>query len=236
MPDPTLEPTAEPRGAPDPVADAPWAMQLVVRVERADPPSRTAACAAAATAVVTLLADERAQPDGPWGPAVRRWSDAAIRKHCRRARGAAWDRAAHLPGVTVEVDGAQVRAFVPTPTDAIPRELARLQLSGTEPADPERAEHVDALVDGPLVVSICPEPPLPFGKAAAAAGHAAQVAAAQMSACRYRRWRDAGFPVAVEHPGTARWATLLATSPVRIVDAGFTVVPTGTTTALARWA
>ncbi|MBO3088257.1 peptidyl-tRNA hydrolase [Cellulomonas dongxiuzhuiae] len=235
MPDTTLEPTPEPRGAPtDLVDDTPWVMQLVVRVERADPPSRTAACAAAATAVVALLADERAQPDGPWEPAVRRWTDLAIRKHCRRARGVAWDRAAHLPGVTVEVDGAQVRAFVPTPTDAIPRELAKLQLSGSEPDDPGRAERVDVLLDGPVVVSICPEPPLPFGKAAAAAGHAAQVAAAQMDAGRYRRWRDAGFPVVVEHPGTERWASLLGTSPVRIVDAGFTVVPTGTTTALAR--
>ncbi|WP_110004910.1 hypothetical protein [Geodermatophilus normandii] len=120
----------------DPPGEAPWAMQLVVRVERTAPPTRTAACSAAAVAVVRLLADERALPGGEWHPRVRRWTDGAIRKHCRRARGAAWARVGALPGVTVSSAGAEVRALVPSALDEIPRDVAKLQLSGSELDDP----------------------------------------------------------------------------------------------------
>lgn len=221
---------------PDPEGQAPWALQLVVRVERTDPPTRTAACEAAAVAVVTLVHDERAQPGGPWAAAVTRWTDGRIRKHCRRARGAAWDKVQDQPGVTVEVGGVQVRAVVPGPTDQIPRDLAKLQLSGTELEDPDVVESVTAVVGGPVVVSISADPVLPFGKAAAAAGHAAQVAALQMAPERLSAWADQGYPVIVEHPDTHAWNALLTDAPVRIVDAGFTAVAPGTTTATARWA
>ena len=220
----------------DPVGKAPWAMQLVARVERSAPPTRTAVCAAAAVAVVRLLADERAQPRGEWHPRVRRWADGAIRKHCRRARGVAWERVAALPGVTVSEGGAEVRALVPTALDELPREVAVLQLSGSELDDPDVLRAVDPLPGGPVVVSVCPEPFLPLGKAAAACGHAAQLAALRMPAGRLAVWSAAGFPVVVEHPDAARWAELGPQAPVQIVDAGFTVVAPGTTTALARWA
>lgn len=223
-------------GFADPADEAPWAMQLVARVERADPPDRTAVCAAVAVAVVTLLADDRCRPGGAWYPAVARWLDGRIRKHCRRARGAAWVRVQHLPGVTVEVCGAQVRAFVPGSTAAIPRELGRLQLSGGELPDPAAAAVCDPEPGGAVVVSISPQPVLPVGKAAAAAGHAAQLAAARMPAERLTAWAAAGFAVRVEHPDAARWDRLRPAAPVAIVDAGFTAVAPGTCTALARWA
>ncbi|WP_158579927.1 peptidyl-tRNA hydrolase [Geodermatophilus marinus] len=216
--------------------DAPWAMQLVARVERTGPPTRTAVCAAAAVAVVRLLADDRAQPGGEWSARVRQWTDGPIRKHCRRARGAAWDRALALPGVTAEVAGAEVRALVPTPTDAMPREVARLQLTGRELDDPDALGAVDPVPGGPVVVSICPAPLLPLGKAAAAAGHATQLTAGRMAAERLATWAHAGFPVVVEHPAPARWAELRGHAPVQVLDAGFTAVAPGTCTALARWA
>src|SRR3954453_17450223 len=100
-------------------------MQLVARVERAAPPTRTAVCEAAATAVVRLLADDRALPGGEGFPQVARGRDAAIRTHCRPSRGVAWDRVQALPGVTAEVAAAAVRALVPTSTDEIPREVAK---------------------------------------------------------------------------------------------------------------
>jgi peptidyl-tRNA hydrolase len=211
-------------------------MQLVARVERAAPPSRTAVCEAAATAVVRLLADERALADGEWSGQVQRWLDGAIRKHCRRARGVAWDRVQALPGVTAEVTGAAVRALVPTSTADTPREVAKLQLSGRELDDPDARPTVDPEPDGPVVVSICPDPALPLGKAAAAAGHAAQLAAMRMPAGRRATWVEAGFPVIVEHPDRARWARLRPLAPVEVVDAGLTAVPAGTCTAIARWA
>ena len=220
----------------DPEGEAPWAMQLVARVEKGAPPTRTAVCEAAAVAVVRLLADERARPGGEWAPQVRRWTDGRIRKHCRRARGVAWERVGELPGVTAEVAGAEVRALVPTALDELPREVAKLQLSGSELADPDARPAVDPVPRGPVVVSLCPEPFLPLGKAAAAAGHAAQVTAVRMPAERGALWAGAGFPVVVEHPDLARWTHLRSRAPVAIVDAGFTVVAPGTCTALARWA
>ncbi len=211
-------------------------MQLVARVERTAPPTRTAVCAATAVAVVRLLADDRTQPGREWSADVRRWTDGRIRKHCRRARGAAWARVQALPGVTVDVGGAEVRALVPAPVDGLPPDVAKLQLSGSELADPDAARQVEAEPDGPVVVSICPEPFLPLGKAAAAAGHAAQLAGMRMPAARLATWSGAGFPVVVEHPDVGRWARLRRHAPVSVIDAGLTAVAPGTCTALARWA
>src|ERR1700730_14131796 len=94
------------------------AMQIACRVERGDPPTHSAVCATAATAVVLLLHDERCAPGGDWHPAVDRWLTGRFRKHARRARGSSWERVQALPGVGAVVDGAQVRAFVPCPVDA----------------------------------------------------------------------------------------------------------------------
>lgn len=223
-------------GYADPPGEPPWVMQLVIRVEKADPPTRTAACAAAATATALLLADAQAGPGGPWEAAVDRWMAGRIRKHARRARGAAWDRVALLPGVTVVTGGACVRAFVPCPTDAIPPDIARLQMSGLELADPRAAAGVLAVPGGPVVVSICPDPVLPAGKAAAAAAHGAQLAAMNMSPARLALWAAAGFPVALEQPPASAWQALRASAQVVVVDAGLTSVAPGTVTALARWA
>ena len=82
-------------------------MQLVAHIEKSAPSARTAVLEAAATAVVRLLADERAQRGGDWFEAVEWWTDGRIRKHCRRARGAKWARVADLPGVTAEVSGGR---------------------------------------------------------------------------------------------------------------------------------
>lgn len=216
--------------------ETPWAMQFVVRVERVEPPRHSDVCELTATATLRLLTDERARPGGEWAGPVQRWLAGRIRKHVRRARGAAWHRVAALDGVTVARDGAEVRALLPYPLDALPRDLARLQLEGLELEDPARRPCVDAVADGPVVASICPHPVLPTGKAAAAAAHAAQLAAGRMSPARLARWAAAGFPVSVEHPDADRWPRLRATAPVEIVDAGYTVVEPNTTTALARWA
>lgn len=221
----------------DPDGEAPWAMQLVVRVERNAPPAHSDVCAASAQAVVTLLAQADVDPNGAWQAAVTRWTNGRIRKICRRARGAAWERAQALEGVTViGPSGVAVRAFVPGPTDAVPRDLHRLQVSDFDLADPARVTTCDVLPEGPLVVSLCPDPPLPTGKAAAAAGHAAQVARMHMAPARLAVWSTANYPVDVEHPDAARWAELLEEAPVRIADAGFTIVEPGTVTAVARWA
>jgi peptidyl-tRNA hydrolase len=210
-------------------------MQLVLHVERMEPPGRTPLCEAAAVAVVRLVADARAQPGGEWHAPVDRWLSQRIRKHCRRARGVAWERVQDLPGVTVEVSGTQVRALVPTSTADIPGDVARLQLSGRELNDPDIRSVADPDPGGPVVVSLNPDPALPLGKAAAAAGHAAQLALLQMPPDRLSAWAGAGYPVVVEHPDRDRWLRLCHAAQVQVLDAGLTVVTPGTCTALARW-
>ncbi len=222
-------------GRPDPEGESPWAMQLVMRLERLAPSTRTDVCQAAGAAVVSLLADPRVLPGGEWEAATRRWLTARIRKHARRARGAAWHAVQALPGSTVTCGTASVRALVPMALDTLPREVARLQLSGTEPEDPQALRSVDPVPGGPVVVSICPEPFLPLGKAAAASGHAAQLAAGRQTSERLAEWAATGFTVVVEQPDVTRWRALSTVAPVRVVDGGLTVVAPGTVTALSRW-
>ena len=217
----------------------PWAMQLVARVEKVQPPTRTDVLTASALAVVTLLDDERALPGGEWHDAVTAWTDRRIRKHCRRARGAAWFRAEAVPGVTVAVGTASVRAYPPTPVGEIPLDVGKLQLEGsTELPDPDR---VVTLVrpDGDGVIAVSAEPALsgelglPWGKAAAATGHAAQLTRAALGGRRARRWRDAGHPLRVVQPDAAGWRQALRTADVVVQDGGHTVVAPGTVTAVA---
>ncbi len=209
-------------------------MQLVMRLEKVDQPSRAAICEAAAMATVRLLADDSAAPDGPWHPAITRWWDGRIRKHARRARGANWVRAQLLDGVTVDHDGAEVRAFVPCSTAEIPPDVAKLQLSGSE-VEVLGPREIEPEPDGPLVVSITAEPEVGLGKAAAAAAHAAQLAWVQMPEARRARWAEQGYPVLVEHPTVERWRTQRDRDQVVIRDGGFTEVEPGTVTATARW-
>src|ERR1700753_3911401 len=87
-----------------------FALPLVVRGGRADPPARTDALEGAARAVLEFLSDPRVtEPDGEWAAAARAWEDARIRKVVRRARGVAWDRASVLPGITVAQRAAEIR-------------------------------------------------------------------------------------------------------------------------------
>jgi peptidyl-tRNA hydrolase len=219
----------------DPAGEPPWVMQLVACVPKADPPSHSAVCAAAATAVVSLLADPRAQPGGEWAAEVQRWSEGRIRKHVRRARGAAWDRAAALPGVSVTVGSATVRAFVPCPVSEVPAELARCQLSGLDLADPDPGDGTAAPPSPLVTVSLSADPVLSTGKAAAAAGHAAQLAWWSMDPDARRRWRAAGFAVTVELPDPVQWTQRVMSAQVVVSDAGFTEVEPHTVTATASW-
>lgn len=214
----------------------PWVMQLVVEVPKSAPPTRTAACQATAKAVLALLTHPATQSGGPWEEPVRTWAAGAFRKHTRRARGAAWSRIQSLPGVTFTTGGVRVRALVPTPVGGIYPAARKLQMSGTELGETDTVSSHQVLPDGPVVISISADPRLQFGKAAAAAGHAAQLTLATMAPGRADQWARAGFPLLVEHPDPAMWADLRQHSPVVIADAGLTDVAPGTVTATARWA
>lgn len=207
-------------------------MQLVVHVERSAPPTVSDACSAAATATVRLLADAA---ENGWQPQVDRWLDGRIRKIVRRARGAAWARAEALPGVTVRTATAEVRAFVPGPTDTVPPELAKLQVEGLHLEQRDHASDLDD--ERAVVVAMNPRWDLAAhpGKAAAQAAHAAQLAALAMSDATYRDWKVRGFPVRLDWPTVDEWPALEQTSPVVVTDAGYTVVEPGARTCVANW-
>jgi peptidyl-tRNA hydrolase len=207
-----------------------YALPLVVRVDRENPPERTDALEAAAKAVLALLTDPRAEGEGEWAPAVRAWMDGRIRKVVRRARGAPWHRAEALPGITVTHGTAQVRVYPPVPIDDWPPDLARLQVSGTELTDDEpRADPPR----GTPVMWQNPELTITAGKAMAQAGHATQLAWLALSESQRDAWQTAGFPLVVRTATPAKWKELLDSGLPVVHDGGFTEVEPGTATFVA---
>ncbi|MCF3136785.1 MULTISPECIES: aminoacyl-tRNA hydrolase [Streptomyces] len=207
-----------------------FVLPLVVRIERSAPPARTDALETAARSVLTLLSDERALGDGEWASAVRDWQDARIRKVVRRARGSEWRRAETLPGITVTGKSAHVRVFPPVPLDGWPKDLAKLQVSGTElddpepPVDPDRAQPV---------LWMSPDLDMSAGKAMAQAGHGAQLAWWELSDEERAAWRDAGFPLSVRTADRAHWRALTDSGLPVVRDAGFTEIAPGSCTVVA---
>ena len=206
-----------------------YALPLVVRVERDAPPARTDALEGAARAVLFFLTDPRAT-DGEWAEAVRAWEGARIRKVVRRARGAAWRRALDLPGITVSQRTAEVRVFPPVPVDDWPPALARLQVSGTDLADPEPPEEPGASTP---VLWLSPDLPMTAGKAMAQAGHAAQLAWWRLGPRLRSEWTALDFDLAVRTAAAQRWAELLASDLPVVRDGGFTEVAPGSCTVVA---
>jgi peptidyl-tRNA hydrolase len=241
---PTAQPSAEPTADPTAEPTSPAAMQaasrdegrqfalpLVVRVERADPPARTDALEGAAQAVLAFLTDPRVtEPDGDWAAAARAWEDARIRKVVRRARGAAWDRATALPGITVWRGTAEVRVFPPVPVDDWPSDLAKLQVSGTDFEDP--APPADP-PDGVPVLWLNPELPMSTGKAMAQVGHGAQLAWWELSSTDRSIWMNVEFDLRVRTAGVGQWKELLASGLPVVTDGGFTEVAPGSATVVA---
>jgi peptidyl-tRNA hydrolase len=214
------------------------AMPVVLRIERADPPARTALLEAAASAAVAVCLDPRADEGGEWHDDLAAWIDARIRKVARRARGAHWAAVQALPGVTVTVDGAQARALVPGRVVETPKEVSRLQISGSElpfdePGPPP---------PGVPVLWLNPGIEITAGKAAAQVGHATMLLAALWPDTG--KWATDGFPVAVRTPSREQWAALRPGADpeeawrtrglVAVRDAGFTEIAPGTVTVLAQ--
>ncbi|MEU5307562.1 peptidyl-tRNA hydrolase [Streptomyces sp. NPDC021562] len=207
-----------------------FVLPLVVRMEKSAPPGRTDALETAARAVLTLLSDERALGDGEWAQAVRDWEDARIRKVVRRARGAEWRRAEGLPGITLTGKSAEVRVFPPVPLDGWPKDLAKLQVSGTELEDPEPPADADRSAP---VLWLNPELEMSAGKAMAQAGHGAQLAWWALPEEERRAWRDAGLPLAVRTAEPAEWRELASSGLPLVRDAGFTEIAPGSCTVVA---
>jgi peptidyl-tRNA hydrolase len=207
-----------------------FVLPLVVHIEKAEPPARTDALESAARAVLDILSDERSLDDGEWAQAMRDWQDARIRKVVRRARGAEWRKAAGLPGITVTSGTAEVRVFPPVPLDGWPKELAKLQVSGTDLDDPEPPAAPDPTAP---VLWLSPDLDMSAGKAMAQAGHGAQLAWWELSEADRKAWREAGFPLSVRTAEPARWRKLTVSGLPVVRDAGFTEIAPGSCTVVA---
>lgn len=149
-------------------------MPLVLRIERHHPPRRTDMLEAAASAALAVCLDERSRPGGEWHEAVSGWISGRIRKVARRARGSHWRAVEGLPGRTVARGDAEARAFPPSRVRELPKELSRLQISGSE-VEPDEA---GAPEPGTPILWLNPDAPMSAGKAAAQVGHATMFLAA----------------------------------------------------------
>lgn len=215
-------------GDPGEVADVPWAMQLAIRFDKAEPAGHFETCEAAARAVVALLVAAQSEPT--WAELVRHWRDGRIRKLVRRARGVRWGDVQELPGVTVEQGRAAVRAFVPGPVQPLPTALAKLQVAGTElPVERERD-----VPGAPVIIGVSPHITMTTGKAAAQCGHAAQLAWEAMTPVEREVWAATEHCVRVVSLPKQEWAT--RPGQVTVVDAGFTELDGPTETTRAWWA
>ncbi|MEU3351074.1 peptidyl-tRNA hydrolase [Streptomyces sp. NPDC037389] len=214
----------------DPRDGAPqFVLPLVVRIEKAAPPARTDALETAARAVLFLLSDERAAGDGEWARAVADWQDARIRKVVRRARGAEWRKASALPGIEVAGEAAEVRVFPPVPLDGWPKELVKLQVSGTDLDDPEPPAAPDPARP---VLWLNPELEMSAGKTMAQAGHGAQLAWWALDDAARDAWRRDGFALSVRTAEPGRWVELTTSGLPVVRDAGFTEIAPGLTVAV----
>ncbi|MFJ2739957.1 aminoacyl-tRNA hydrolase [Streptomyces sp. NPDC087440] len=211
-----------------------FVLPLVVHIEKTDPPTRTDALETAARAVLTILADERSLTEdgveGEWARVMRDWQDARIRKVVRRARGAEWRKACTLPGITVTGKAAEVRVFPPVPLDGWPKELAKLQVSGTDLDDPQDPDSPDP---GVPVLWMSPDLDMSAGKAMAQAGHGAQLAWWDLADADRTAWRDTGFPLSVRTASPQQWRELTGSGLPVVRDAGFTEIAPGSETVIA---
>lgn len=225
------------------------AMQLVLRMERADPPSWHRAVALAAGAAAAICLDPRSEPGEAWHGAVADYVRGHIRKVTRRARGAHWAAVQDLPGIGVAASTTQVRALLPGPVADLDPRVSRLQVGGTDVAPDDRPPSGE---DGALRVWVPTGIPMTVGKAMAQAGHAGMICAAllgrdgESGGARLAAWRDAGFPVAVLRVDPEEWSDLgeglrrdqaaawADRGLLAVRDAGFTEVAPGTVTVIAR--
>lgn len=210
------------------------AMQMVLHIPKAEQPGRVDLLNAAASAVALLCLDGRSGGDGSWAASMDAWCDARIRKIARRARGAHWEAAQDVPGVTASYGSAQARAIVPGAVGETDKRIGRLQIGGTDV--PEAAAD-DAAPDGPLLW-VSPTLEMTVGKLAAQVGHGSMLAVKLMDRDQAAQWLSAGCPVQVRTPSKSEWRRLLgadaAGTAVAVRDAGFTEIAPGSVTVIAE--
>ena len=215
--------------------EVPWALQVVVRVERDPTPQHTAVLQATASAVaLALVAFTADDAEQDVRDRTERWRAGPIRKVVRRARGAGWTRQLAVAGVVVHRTGdVDVAVHVPGPVDEVDPEVSRLQVGGLTLEDPVRSTGGSPDGRADVVIHLNPHVEMTTGKAAAQVGHAAQLVLQSLPTADAARWTSEGAPVTVVTATSADWEHLVASAPVVVADGGFTEVAPGTRTVVA---
>ncbi|SDS05649.1 Peptidyl-tRNA hydrolase PTH2 [Nocardioides scoriae] len=213
----------------------PWALQVVVRVEKDPSPAHLAVLRSVASAVALALADLTSEAAEPEERArTERWRAGPIRKVVRRARGAGWTRQLAVPGVRSHHGEVDVAVHVPGPVDDVHPEVGRLQVGGLSLEQPDEGPRDPA---GRAVLVVNPHVEMTTGKAAAQVGHAAQLVLQDLPAEAAGAWLATGAPVEVVLDPVGAWGEdwdrLVARAPVVVADGGFTEVAPGTVTVVA---
>ena len=187
-------------------------------------------------ATIALLADARSRAGGRWHEAVETWNGVRIRKIVRRGRASAWERAQGVDGVTIAIDGAETRAFVPSRMADAPREVSKLQIQATPLDDPTPADELPSVEPGTMMVAVTPEVEMTWGKRAAQCAHADQLLWRNADDDRRASWDAARRPLVVVHATNDLWQAIDEVAEVRVQDAGYTEIPANTNTTRAWWA
>lgn len=199
----------------------PYAMVFVVNDNKSLILNRNDVIVAVARATVEMIIAEEHSFQ------VDAWLDQRIRKLVKRGRNKAWDDLEPLPYIEQVENNAEVKVFPPYKLSEVPAEIRKLQLTGLVTVD----EPVEKVLDpNTLVISFNPHVELSTGKAAAQAGHAAQLFVMKAPIEKVDGWFNAGKPIAIVNSPDFDDTDF----DIEVHDAGFTEIPAGTRTAIAK--
>ncbi len=195
---------------------------IILLVDREEPASEQHGIAAAALASVQAFLRDPENPD--W----RQWASAAVGKTVRRADAKMFAKVlAAFPNHSLAAVGeGRAVGLPPMPAAALPKLLAKLQVSGTQlpDGDPLPGATLTIVLNGSLEMST--------GKAAAQAAHALFAWLLESKPAVVEAWVAGGFPLGVQElPAKEfRKGARKSAGPV-IQDAGRTEIEPGSTTA-----
>jgi len=212
--------------------EEPYALTIVVRLERDNLPSDLSVKKAVAGAIARFFDNEKSSPNGEWYPAIEKWLNGRIRKVTRRARGSEWNKLLELDGFLYQENDVQIFILPPHPNNEPPSLVKKLQVSGLdlEKQPPEEK----ALSHNTMFIAFNPELEMTTGKASAQVGHAVQLAIFKNTPHVPERWKNNGYPVAfVSWDAINEIMHQTMTPVIDVYDAGFTEVESGSHTVRA---
>jgi peptidyl-tRNA hydrolase len=208
----------------------PYALPIVLKLEKFDIPSHEEVLLATSNAIASMFANETVNTIPEWMIPLDAWIDGRIRKVCRRARGAAWEKVTKEDNVFIYNapwrSTLSIALLPPYDITSIPESLQKLQVSGLDLVRDESFVFKKNVEASGLYVSLNPEVKISTGKSMAQISHAVQLAIFNANKRELSAWEANGKPIYL-----ADWSALNSESVVEIQDAGFTEVEPGTVTA-----